>query len=393
MLLEPADPLPEPVLILRLMSASAPDAAPARPEPVFGTVVIVGVGLLGGSVALGLRERFLAREVIGMDAEPETLNHALGLGVIDRAQLEPGAWLADADLIVFAVPVRALGGAISKLAPFIGAHTVLTDVGSVKAPLLESLEPGLRQRFVGGHPMAGSERGGVANANAGLLQNAIWVLTPSGETSSDALTRVRVMVESLGARAVTFEASAHDRLVATVSHLPYLSALALTRLIARHEDRDGLALLAAGGFRDLTRVASGDARMSRDMVVENRAALREALSRYRAELEALEAMLFAPEMLLDAAQEGKRTRDSLPVVKRSLLPVLHDVVVGIPDKPGEFARVATLLADAKINIKDVEVLSMREDGGALRLGFAQLEEAAQARVTLETAGYTARGRG
>jgi prephenate dehydrogenase len=133
--------------------------------------------------------------------------------------------------------------------------------------------------------------------------------------------------------------------------------------------------------------------MSRDMVVENRTALREALSRYRAELEALEAMLFAPEMLLEAALEGKRTRDSLPVVKRSLLPVMHDIVVGIPDRPGEFARVAGFLAEADINIKEVEVLTMREDGGALRLGFALLEEATQARTILEAVGYAARGRG
>ncbi len=370
--------------------------SPVRPEPIFGTVVIAGVGLIGGSVALGLRERFLAREVIGLDAEPEALSNALGLGVIDAAKLEPGEWLRTADVVVFAAPVRALPGLIAAVAPFVGVETVLTDVGSVKLPLLEtlsSLTPGLRSRFVGGHPMAGSERGGVQNANAGLLQNAIWVLTPGAESSPEAVAHVRLLVESVGAKPVVFDASAHDRLVATVSHLPYLSALALTRLIARHEDRDGLALLAAGGFRDLTRVASGDARMSRDMVVENRTALREALSRYRAELEALEAMLFAPEMLMEAALEGKRTRDSLPVVKRSLLPTLHDVVVGIPDRPGEFARVAGLLAEAEINIKDVEVLSMREDGGALRLGFALLDEAAQARATLEAAGYVARGRG
>jgi prephenate dehydrogenase len=371
------------------------ESVSARPEPVFGKVVIAGVGLIGGSVALGLRERFLATEVIGFDAEPEALSNALGLGVIDTAKLEAGEWLRDADMVVFAVPVRALPSLVALVAPFIGDETLLTDVGSVKAPLLETLNvlpAGVRSRFVGGHPMAGSERGGVQNASAGLLQNAIWVLTPSAESKTEVVSRVRLLVESVGAKPVVFDASAHDRLVATVSHLPYLSALALTRLIARHEDRDGLALLAAGGFRDLTRVASGDARMSRDMVVENRVALREALSRYRAELESLEAMLFAPEMLLEAALEGKRTRDSLPVVKRSLLPVLHDVVVGIPDKPGEFARVAGLLAEANINIKDVEVLSMREDGGALRLGFATLEEASQARAVLREAGYTARGK-
>ena len=124
---------------------------------------------------------------------------------------------------------------------------------------------------------------------------------------------------------------AHDALVATVSHLPYLVSLALTHMVARDER---LSLLAAGGFRDLTRVASGDPRMSRDMVVENRAALREALARFRRQLERLEADLEQPGELLMAANEGKRTRDSLPVVRRSLLPPKHDLVVAVPDKPG-----------------------------------------------------------
>ena len=371
------------------------DRVTTRLEPILGTVVIAGVGLIGGSVALGLRERFMAREVIGFDTDPQTLTTALGLGVIDSAHVEVGAWLENADLVILAAPVRALPDLASRMARFAGPGTVFTDVGSVKAPLLDALSglpAELRKRFVGGHPMAGSERAGVQHASAGLLENAIWVLTPTPETDPSALERVRQMVESLGANPVVLQPDAHDRLVATVSHLPYLSALALTRLIARHEDRDGLALLAAGGFRDLTRVASGDARMSRDMVVENRAALREAIRGYRAELEALEAMLDAPESLMDAALEGKRTRDSLPVVRRSLLPALHDLVVAIPDKPGEFARITTLVGDAGINIKDIEVLAIRDQGGAVRLGFSELEEATGAKTVLENAGYAVRGR-
>lgn len=365
------------------------------PKPVFGTVVIAGVGLIGGSVALGLRERFLASEIIGFDLEPSVLSEALGMGVIDRAELSLGAWLESSDLVILAVPVRVLPALAQDLARFVGPKTVFTDVGSVKGALLEglaSLPLEFRQRFVAGHPMAGSEKGGVRHASAALLQNAIWVLTPSLENRAEAVERVRLLIDSLGAKSVILDARAHDRLVAMVSHLPYLSALALTRLVARHEDRDGLALLAAGGFRDLTRIASGDPTMSRDMVVENRTALREALSRYRAELESLEAMLFAPEMLLDAALEGKRTRDSLPVVKRSLLPILYDVVVALADKPGEFAKVATLMGGANLNIKDVEVLTNREQGGSMRLGFASLDEAQAARAVLEEAGFVARAR-
>ncbi len=361
----------------------------------FESVLIVGVGLIGGSVARGLRERFLAGEIVGLDSDPETLTTALGLGVIDSAHLSIGAWVKNVDLVILAVPVRALPGTINHLIPFLSETCILTDVGSVKAPLLEGISsfPSIvQERFVGGHPMAGSERAGVQHSSASLLQNAIWVLTPTSQTQVLVLERVQELVAALGANPVVLEPSAHDKLVATVSHLPYLSALALTRLIARHEDRDGLALLAAGGFRDLTRVASGDPRMSRDMVVENRAAVREALQRYRIELGLLEDMLETPELLLEAATEGKRSRDSLPVVRRSMLPGLHDVVVLIPDQPGEFARITTLLGNESVNIKDIEVLVMREQGGAVRLGFSSSDEANHAKMLLEQSGYPVRGR-
>jgi prephenate dehydrogenase len=361
----------------------------------FESVLIAGVGLIGGSVAKGLRERFLVREIVGLDSDPETLTTALGLGVIDTAHLRVGDWVKGIDLVILAVPVRALPGLLSDMMPYLSATTILTDVGSVKAPLLEAISGfpnSIQERFVGGHPMAGSERAGVQNSSASLLQNAIWVLTPTAQTQVSVLERVQELVAALGANPVVLEPLAHDKLVATVSHLPYLSALALTRLIARHEDRDGLALLAAGGFRDLTRVASGDPRMSRDMVVENRSAVREAIKRYRNELGVLEEMLETPELLLEAATEGKRSRDSLPVVRRSLLPGLHDVVVLIPDQPGEFARITTLLGNESVNIKDIEVLVMREQGGAVRLGFSSLDEANDAKSLLERAGYPVRGR-
>jgi prephenate dehydrogenase len=361
----------------------------------FERVLIAGVGLIGGSVARGLRERFLVGEIFGLDSDPETLTTALGLGVIDNAHLDIGEWVKGIDLVILAVPVRVLPGLLNSLIPFLSGTTILTDVGSVKAPLLEAISSfpsWIQERFVGGHPMAGSERSGVQHSSASLLQNAIWVLTPTPQTQAAVLGRVQELVAALGANPVVLEPDAHDKLVATVSHLPYLSALALTRLIARHEDRDGLALLAAGGFRDLTRVASGDPRMSRDMVVENRLAVREAITRYRAELGVLEEMLETPESLLEAATEGKRSRDSLPVVRRSLLPGLHDVVVLIPDQPGEFARITTLLGNQSVNIKDIEVLVMREQGGAVRLGFASLDEAGKAKALLEQAGYPVRGR-
>lgn len=355
-----------------------------------GTVVIAGVGLIGGSVGLGLHQRFLARRVIGLDPDPAVLDAARGLGVIDSARLEPGPWLAEADLVVLATPVRSLVRLARELAPYLRPDAIVTDVGSVKAPLVEALGD---LRFVGGHPMAGSERGGVLHADAALLENAVWVLTPTATTDPDALALVSELVSGLGARAIEVDPALHDRLVATVSHLPYLAAVALTRAVGEADERDLLALLAAGGFRDLTRVASGSPRMSRDMVVANGAAVREALRGFARQLDAVAALLDDPEALLEVAEGAKRQRDALPIVRRSLLPARHEVVIAVPDRPGELMRITSALGEAGVNIKDIEVLGVRESGGAMRLAFADHESLLRGTDALRAAGYEARGRG
>ncbi|MFC4639277.1 prephenate dehydrogenase/arogenate dehydrogenase family protein [Deinococcus hohokamensis] len=364
-------------------------ALPVTPAPLFNTAVVAGVGLIGGSVALGLRQRFLARRVVGLDASMDVLREAEALGVVDEVRATPGEWLREADLVVLAAPMRALEGLARELAPLLNPAALVTDVGSVKSGIAAEMERlGVRQ-FVAGHPMAGSERGGVSHARAALLENAVWVLTPTDHTPLTALSRARALVEHLGAAPVVMPPGAHDDLVATVSHLPYLASLALTHMVARDER---LSLLAAGGFRDLTRVASGDPRMSRDMVVENRAALRGALARFRQQLGRLEADLDDPEELLAAAHEGKRTRDSLPVVRRSLLPQKHDLVVAVPDRPNQIGAVTQALGAAGVNIKDIEVLAIREEGGALRLGLESPEEVGRAAALLRAEGFEVRGR-
>lgn len=357
------------------------------PNP-FKTVVIAGVGLIGGSVALGLKGRFLADKVIGYDANPETLKLALALGVIDEGYVTAGEWAQQADLIILATPVGSLARIARDLAAHAREDVVFTDVGSVKGKVTDLLSD--LRNFVPGHPMAGSEKAGVTAARASLLENAIWVLTPTANTPLPLLNKVKQLVTKLGANPVVMPPDAHDQLIATISHLPYMTALALSHMVARDER---LALLAAGGFRDITRVASGDPRMSRDMVINNKEALREAISRFKKELEQLEAQLDSPEVLFESAMEGKRTRDSLPIVKRSLIPGLFDLVVAIPDKPGEIGRIANILGDKGINIKDIEVLAIREEGGALRLGFETGDLLEKAHHALNACGYETRPRG
>jgi len=360
-----------------------------RPAPLFGTVVIAGVGLVGGSVGLGVRQRFLAHRVVGVDRDPAALDAARGLGIIDASQLAVGPWLGEADLVVLATPARSIVPLAREMAPHLRPDAIVTDVGSVKADIVA----GLRElRFVGGHPMAGSDRAGVLHADAALLENAVWALTPEAATDPEALERVRAFVSALGARPVQVAPERHDRLVATVSHLPYLAAVALTTLVDQGDERELTMLLAAGGFRDLTRVASGSPLMSRDMVTGNREAVRGALRAFSTVLSGLEAVLDDPEALLARAEAAKRVRDGIPIVRRSLLPARHELVIAVPDRPGEFARITRALGEAAVNIKDLEVLGIREAGGAVRIAVESEDALARARRALEDAGYEARSR-
>ncbi len=358
-------------------------------KPLFSKVGIFGIGLLGGSVALGLRERFLAEEIHAYDPDPGALEDALALQVVDKVHTSLGGWVNDLELGVLAAPVGVLVSEGQKLAQHSGPHTVWLDVGSVKRPVVEALT-GVLPNFVGSHPMAGSEKAGVEAAHAGLLQNAVWVITPTAGTAPHALEAVHSLVQNLGAYPLELAPELHDRLVARISHLPYLLAVGLNRLVAQDPHQDLLMFLAAGGFRDLTRVASGSPRMSRDMVVANKEALREAIEDLRAVMLELENLLEGPDELLEVALEAKRTRDSLPIVKRSLLPVMNELVVQVPDKPGQIAAVSTALGNAGVNIKNFEVLAIRDEGGAIRMGFATPEEREQARRILEEIGYKVR---
>jgi prephenate dehydrogenase len=360
-----------------------------KPAKLFGTVVVAGVGLIGGSIALSARQRFVADRVIGLDPDGEALEVASFHGVIDAAYTAPGAWLQEADLVVLATPSRRIAGLLEEIEPFLREDALVTDVGSVKAQVARA---STRPTFVPGHPMAGSDRAGVQHADAALLENAVWVLTPTEATREDAIARVEGFVETLGARPVRLEPEQHDRLVATVSHVPYVTAVALTRLATGGGEADWTSLLAAGGFRDLTRVASGSPVMSRDMVVANSRAVADALDGLIGELETLKGQLGDAEAFGAVALAAKQARDAIPVVRRSVLSPRPEVVLAVPDTPGQLMRITAACGEANVNIKEIEVLSIREAGGAVRLAFedqATLERAVEA---LSQAGFEARQR-
>jgi prephenate dehydrogenase len=259
-----------------------------------GRVAIVGVGLIGGSLALALRRAGAAATIVAADRDLQALERASALGVIDQAADSVSEATRGADLVVIALPVRAIGGALHDVGLAMEPHAVVTDVGSTKAEVVRIARDELRERFarfVPGHPIAGREASGVEAATAELFRGARVVLTPEAETAAEALDTVRACWEAAGGRVSVLAAETHDRIFAAVSHLPHLLSFALVSEIASREDAAELFGFAAGGFRDFTRIAASSPEMWRDIALQNKAALLAEIERYEARLAVFRALI------------------------------------------------------------------------------------------------------
>ena len=253
----------------------------------FKRVAVVGVGLIGGSFAAALRRAGVAGSIAGFDRDTEALERAVSLGVIDAAAGSVTEAVRGADLVIVAVPVRAVGPVLHDVALAMEAGAVVTDVGSTKADVVATAREELRERFarfVPGHPIAGRETSGVESASAELFKGARVVLTPARETAPEALEAVKGAWEAAGGKVAQLTPAEHDRIFATVSHLPHLLSFALVSEIAERADAAELFAFAAGGFRDFTRIAASSPEMWRDVLLQNREAVLAELDRYEARL-------------------------------------------------------------------------------------------------------------
>lgn len=259
-------------------------------------VTLVGVGLLGGSLGLALRARGLANRVAGYVRRPESIQECLGCGVADEVGTDLAQAVEGADLVVLCTPVGQMPGLVSRFLPSLEAGTILTDVGSVKEGLVAELNRLTARsgvRYVGSHPMAGSERTGVAAAREDLYSGAVCVVTPSTETDPRAVEAVAELWSALGSRVVRLRPDLHDLYVARSSHLPHVMAAAVVHQVLGPDQPADQANLCAGGFRDTTRIASGSPEMWRDIVLANRGALGRALGSAVRDLEDFRAALAA----------------------------------------------------------------------------------------------------
>jgi len=263
-------------------------------EPQFKKIVIFGVGLIGGSFALALRKANAVGEVVGFGRSAETLQQAIQLGILDRIGEDIAREMVDADIVLLATPVGQMGELMARIAPHLGAHTLVTDGGSTKCDVVAAAHANLGDRiaqFVPAHPIAGAEKSGAAAAQADLYVGKKVVLAPLPENSAGSVALVRKAWELCGAVVSELTPEQHDEVFAAVSHLPHLLSFALVHDLAQRDNRDLLLSFAASGFRDFTRIAASSPEMWRDICMANRDALLVELRRYADELYALHQAL------------------------------------------------------------------------------------------------------
>lgn len=255
---------------------------------------IIGVGLIGGSLARALRRAGYVQEIVGCSRRVEHLQEAVTLGVIDRFETDAARAIDGADMIVVCVPLGAMEQTFRSIAPVMPANAVLTDVGSAKASVVAAARATFGEipaRFVPGHPIAGTEKSGVMASFAELYQNRKVILTPLSETDPAAIAQVQAMWEVAGAQVQCMDVEHHDDVLAATSHLPHLLAFQMVDTLARMRDEDEIFRYAAGGFRDFTRIASSDPVMWRDICLANARAVLDMLDHYRADLDKLVAAI------------------------------------------------------------------------------------------------------
>ncbi|HPF45019.1 MAG TPA: prephenate dehydrogenase [Syntrophomonadaceae bacterium] len=341
-------------------------------------ILIVGVGLIGGSIGLALKGSSAVNRIAGVDKDQAMLEKALELGAIDHAvTLTAGA--ENADIIILCTPVNTFPGIIDEIKDILKPGTILTDTASTKKQVMEWFTR-LQETIhtIGGHPMAGGEALGVINADKYLFENAVYVLTPSAGTPAEATDKLTDILSILGAKILIMEAGDHDEITAAISHIPHIVASALVDLT--QGDSDKLAL-AAGGFRDTTRIASSDPALWQQILFSNKKPIIDGLNQIIENLVNYRDMLEGDhhEQLYRQLKRAQEIRNQIPHMRKGLLPGFVDVICIVADEPGIIGKLGNILGAKQINIVDLEILHVRDgDGGTIRIGVPSFEKACMA---------------
>ena len=354
-------------------------------------IAVAGLGLIGGSLAKALRLKSGVKIIIGIDPDTVQLEEALKSGVIDFGYHKPGDFLKDCSIVFICAPVPLCADIAIEISAFTNPDCIITDTASTKKEIVKKVaDSGKKFRFIGGHPMAGSERSGFAYSREDMFENAYYVVLDDG-TDPKAVESIKKTAISIGAIPIVTDCESHDMAVAVVSHVPHVTAAALVNLMESGEGDLGKKI-AAGGFRDITRIASSQPALWKDITISNREAVVEGIDR-------LVAILINAKNYINTMEakkiEGffstaKDARDIMSGEKEGLLPRKYQIVIQVPDKPGVIALIAKVLGDNGINIRNINITHSREDvGGVLVVELYDLDGRNRALKILHSDGYSA----
>jgi len=360
---------------------------------------IVGVGLLGSSLAVALKNKLKNDiEIVAFSSEL-TLEKARALNIFSEFHSYNKITTAinGLDILFLCSPIKIILEHIETIAKTseLSKPIIITDVGSTKRLIMDKAEECFSNRrdiiFIGGHPMAGNEFKGIEANDKSLYENAIYVVTPTPQTEDEYVSKLIYIIKLVGAIPLILEPTKHDKAVAGISHLPQMMASGLVDMISKEDNAELSKILSAGGFRDMTRIASSQYRMWEDIVETNKDNIFDLIDRYISELNFIKESI-QQQTLEQVFDNARITREQIQKGKKGLLLLsLFEIFVRIPDEPGMILKISTILAEENLNIKDISIQHSREqDGGQFRLGFASLSDSEQAVECLMKQGYFAK---
>ena len=359
----------------------------------FKTYGFVGLGLIGGSIARAIKAVFPESRIIAYTPHRSTVDAAHDEGIVDLPLDAIGEDFRSCDYIFLCAPVEVNNWNLEALLPYIDPGTTITDIGSVKTSIHEKVkELSLEEQFIGGHPMAGTERIGFGNSKAKLLENAYYILTKTDKTDDNRLEDYVKLVKSIGAIPLVVPYLQHDYATAAISHVPHVISASLVNLVKNNDTEDHLLkTIAAGGFKDITRISSSSPVMWNQICTTNKENISSLLSSY---IDALCDIKLAidekdEDKILDFFTSAREYRESFSDLSSGPIKKVYRIKVEIDDKPGNLARVATLLSDNNINIKNIGIVHNREyERGTLRIEFHDEAGLCKAQEILTDNNYT-----
>ncbi|WP_242143204.1 MULTISPECIES: prephenate dehydrogenase [unclassified Bacillus cereus group] len=356
-------------------------------------VVLIGTGLIGGSLALAIKKEY-AVTVIGYDIYKDRVERAKELHVVDEVALDLQRACEEAHVIIFASPVEETRKLLHKLASFhLREDVIVTDVGSTKGTIMKEAESLFSKKvsFIGGHPMAGSHKTGVESAKAHLFENAFYILTPMNHVLDERVEELQEWLKGTGSHFLVLNTKEHDYVTGVVSHFPHLIAAGLVKQVEKHASANPLIhQLAAGGFKDITRIASSSPKMWSDIVKQNQDHILELLEEWIVEMKELYRTVASGSAneLQHYFANAKEYRDSLPVRKSGAIPSYYDLYVDVLDRVGALAHITNVLAQETISITNLQILEAREGLlGVLRISFQREEDRQTAKIVLQKEEY------